>query len=1025
MENSLQDITQLIRIKEKELHDVHDQRCRQLEQLVAERDNLLIESSKRFEQLRDDFQYNLALLEARDTEIERLESHVKQVSDELNESNAERRALRGRIDILEIKEAERFEKHEESKAANKRILQELKDVIESMRWAAAEETRVKEREIESLKEDIQRIHHSRDESLEAQRKDLTHTFETLLQQREDAFSQREKEIAIQIVALEGKFQILQTENSRLKSENGDMHRRVESLTDEVSTKDEYGRQLQWRLDDERTSRQQSDDQMQRRVHQMTLDLSITREKAIQDVGEVQRALDKATNELDREKEFRAAAEKRLKEQQSSTQQEWGSLSHEIADARKAEASVRKENQALTIERDSYVEARAVARAEADAAELRCRSCIAEIEALRVEVESAKNRLIASELQLAKTETELAETKRAAVETALAAERRASEWVADVDQARAADALRMRESAMAEASGRVQAMVGEYESRLTEMEVRCVEAYAERDDARAQVERCMSAVDEERVESNALRLRLQLMDGQMGDLQHRLVATGEGRGMRREGFSVELEAGYEATLPTRDGPTAGRDHLTGGPPSPAFSEDFGPASLPDSPLHPTPPAHQHRNSFNYRQQYTDRAAPLPASALSSTDGSAFRTDQEGREGREGDFLAEENERLKAIIRDMRADVETMQTEMVAADGRLGYVDHRQGHRRDGGEYPDGGRRDHRSDSQSEQEQEQELGQADHGRGSRSRSASVDRHDGRHDDRHEERHEGRHKEERFEQLESRLTQTTREVSRLRTERKRLMEVGNELRAALNRQGPVGGSGGGGGGSGGSGNGSAGSAASSSSSYGDAPPRPPHGNTSGVTTVGTTGTRTGSGSGTGSGAEGRTGAGVGRDVPITRPPLNYPPALRATSHLGGTHHRHSPPRQRHPQPQQPSLPLSHQPHQPYLPHHPPQAPSTRPVEAIGAAIPSIGSVHPSSASVPVALTNSDRTTLSQLKARQRMVDRQAGGREQGVQRRVYNYARGGGGAGGGGEDGHDGHDGHDYDDYDARQPNGGREG
>lgn len=119
MDSSLNDISQLIRIKEKELHEIHDQRCGQLEQLVSERDNLLIESSKRFEQLRDDFQYNLALLEARDHEIERLEGHIQTINSELGVSDAERRALKGRIDILEIKETERFEKHEENKAANK------------------------------------------------------------------------------------------------------------------------------------------------------------------------------------------------------------------------------------------------------------------------------------------------------------------------------------------------------------------------------------------------------------------------------------------------------------------------------------------------------------------------------------------------------------------------------------------------------------------------------------------------------------------------------------------------------------------------------------------------------------------------------------------------------------------------------------------------------------------------------------------------------------------------------------------
>ena len=119
MDSSLNEISQLIRVKEKELHEIHDQRCTQLEQLVTERDSLLIESSKRFEQLRDDFQYNLALLEARDEEIERLEDHIQKANAELEICNSERRTFKGRVDILEIRETERSEKHEENKAANK------------------------------------------------------------------------------------------------------------------------------------------------------------------------------------------------------------------------------------------------------------------------------------------------------------------------------------------------------------------------------------------------------------------------------------------------------------------------------------------------------------------------------------------------------------------------------------------------------------------------------------------------------------------------------------------------------------------------------------------------------------------------------------------------------------------------------------------------------------------------------------------------------------------------------------------
>ena len=165
----------------------------------------------------------------------------------------------------------------------------------------------------------------------------------------------------------------------------------------------------------------------------------------------------------------------------------------------------------------------------------------------------------------------------------------------------------------------------------------------------------------------------------------------------------------------------------GPSSPAFSEDFGPASLPDSPIHPTPPPshfhaikalqggenHQDTNdgpmsaygrplTVNLPTTMIPPPPPTPLeSTLSSGEGGGygfygFTTDQlrdhdrkqdpgnerksDGKRGgreRERDerdihttqgpsgtgtqaaaLLIEENERLKSIIKEMRADVEAM-------------------------------------------------------------------------------------------------------------------------------------------------------------------------------------------------------------------------------------------------------------------------------------------------------------------------------------------------------------------------------
>ncbi len=79
-------------------------------QAIIERDKTIQESSKRFSQLRDDFKYNLSLLEARDQEIKRLEGLSAALSNDYQVIKAEKIALTQRVDKLLTKEANRKEK---------------------------------------------------------------------------------------------------------------------------------------------------------------------------------------------------------------------------------------------------------------------------------------------------------------------------------------------------------------------------------------------------------------------------------------------------------------------------------------------------------------------------------------------------------------------------------------------------------------------------------------------------------------------------------------------------------------------------------------------------------------------------------------------------------------------------------------------------------------------------------------------------------------------------------------------------
>lgn len=117
--STLNEISQLILNKERELHQFHDLRCGQLEALVEERDQLLIESSRRFEKLKDDFEYNLSLIQARDVEIERLEHELRMCVQENDAAKTDRRNLTLQLEAARTRESDAMKKAELDRINNK------------------------------------------------------------------------------------------------------------------------------------------------------------------------------------------------------------------------------------------------------------------------------------------------------------------------------------------------------------------------------------------------------------------------------------------------------------------------------------------------------------------------------------------------------------------------------------------------------------------------------------------------------------------------------------------------------------------------------------------------------------------------------------------------------------------------------------------------------------------------------------------------------------------------------------------
>jgi hypothetical protein len=224
---SLQNISEIVRTKQQELNNVHDMHIQQLEKVpnqistylssfislslppslyhfskgIDERNKLLADASRKFNLLRDDFQYNLTLLEARDLEINRLGQVELNLLHEIETKNNEMKILNQKFEKIQKKETENYQKYQTERSQTKKFLLELQEEAESLRWSTNEEMSQKQKEIETLKRDLYRERLERKDALEMQRIELIKTYESLLQTKDEDFVLKENEISQQVVVI--------------------------------------------------------------------------------------------------------------------------------------------------------------------------------------------------------------------------------------------------------------------------------------------------------------------------------------------------------------------------------------------------------------------------------------------------------------------------------------------------------------------------------------------------------------------------------------------------------------------------------------------------------------------------------------------------------------------------------------------------------------------------------------------------------------------------------------------------------
>ncbi|XP_058263006.1 coiled-coil domain-containing protein 57 isoform X2 [Hemibagrus wyckioides] len=212
--SSMQDSADLeaqLASKEKEWKELQALRVQQLETALSEVTSELSTQRERFLRLRDDFQYNLRVLEERDRELERYDAMAVRIQTEESAQKAELSELRIQLAKLQdaLGEEKRLKEDLQSQYQKRGVEHRLQ--LERVYNTKEDEIQTLREENEMLKRDLQRRIQASDGELALQKQEMLADFDSEMRKREHEFNLRLDEMRNAVLSHELKVQLLNKE----------------------------------------------------------------------------------------------------------------------------------------------------------------------------------------------------------------------------------------------------------------------------------------------------------------------------------------------------------------------------------------------------------------------------------------------------------------------------------------------------------------------------------------------------------------------------------------------------------------------------------------------------------------------------------------------------------------------------------------------------------------------------------------------------------------------------------------------
>lgn len=516
-------------------------------------------------------------------------------------------------------------------------MQDLKEVIENVQWVAAEDTKSKANEIEALKMEVQNLNILKDTTLEAQRTDLSSAFEQILKQREDNFALKEQEIAQQIQQLSNRLEQLSSDNMSLKLQIQGLNRKNDDLNFEMKSKEDVIRNLTWESQDKKIELEQKQSNYENKIHDLSSKLSNLNSILASNKSGNSRIIETYENELKSLKEITATQEQCIEQFKNQNLIDKEVYERNLQNLNNDQLILHNELNKYKHEADLYLNLYNSTKTKFEFNELKLKSYESDIEKLRQE-----NLMLIDKDH--ENSEKLASLKLENFQTIISLEK---------------ELENTRKALESNFNVKYKELQSELEMKQLECNVKVTSLESELSQSYRNLEEKSKQLLEEKQETAAMKLRLALLDEQIGNLKQKLKGNKDSsinNGVFRAGSAFGSPDKYspdsrnDQDLSTMNYKNAiiydmnvnnnniNRGTKKTGFSSPMFSEDMGSVSLPDLTQSPgiSPSVSFTANNKSFGNKSTG--------IIEEND----EVDSLNYDGNERDVIAE-NESLKQIVK----------------------------------------------------------------------------------------------------------------------------------------------------------------------------------------------------------------------------------------------------------------------------------------------------------------------------------------------------------------------------------------